>query len=239
VTGTRWAAGLAVFAMLGVAAPARAQERDAVRFELGARVGYGVPLGKASEGGDDLNEVIAGQVPLWLDLGLRADRLFVGGYFQYGFGLLGHGVSEACEEIEDSADARMDADAGCHVRDLRLGAQLHYHFGEVRGPDPWIGVGAGYEWVTLTLWLEDNDQEASLSSTGKGFELLNLQSGIDFPLGPTTALGPFVTGTLSRFDKASASCSGDCGDISDEDEDIEEKALHYWLFVGARFSFLP
>jgi hypothetical protein len=80
---------------------------------------------------------------------------------------------------------------------------------------------------------------SSTTTLVRGFELLNLQGGIDFPLGPTTSLGPFVTWTLSRFDKASASCNGDCGDLSDEEQDIEDKALHHWVFVGARFSLFP
>jgi hypothetical protein len=236
-TGRMLATGLVVFGVMSVTAPVGAAEEAG--FELGARLGYGVPLGRASGEGDDLNELIAGQVPLWLDLGIRADRLFVGAYFQYGLGLLGDDVSESCEELEDSAEAQPDGDAGCHVRDVRIGAQLHYHFGPPLKPDPWLGIGAGYEWVTVSAWAEADDEEVSLSSTGRGFELLNLQGGIDFPLGPTTSLGPFVTWTLSRFDKASASCNGDCGDLSDEEQDIEDKALHHWVFVGARFSLFP
>jgi hypothetical protein len=29
------------------------------------------------------------------------------------------------------------------------------------------------------------------------------------------------------------------GDLSDEEQDIEDEALHHWVFVDARFSVLP
>jgi hypothetical protein len=237
VTGRTVVAGVLVVGILGVAAPARAA--DEAGFELGARLAYGVPIGPIREDGDDLSELISGQVPLWIDLGARFDRALLGAYFQYGVGLLGDSVREDCEEAEEAAEAQPDADAGCRVSDVRLGAQFHYHFGQPQRPDPWIGLGAGYEWVTLTFWAEDDDDEVSLSTTGRGFEFLNLQGGIDFPLGPTTALGPFVTWTLSRYETASIGCSGDCGNLEDGDRDIDEKAFHHWIFVGARFSFFP
>ncbi len=239
VKGRQWATGLLVLAALSLPAQARAQEKGDVGFELGARVGYGVPLGKFNEDGADLSELIAGQFPLWLDLGIRADRVFVGGYFHYGPGLLGNEIDDECEEFDEAADGVPGADAGCHVRSTRLGAQLHYHFGAPKRPDPWLGFGAGYEWTTLTIWAEAGDEEITARTSFKGFEYLNLQGGVDFPLGPTTALGPFFTWTLSRFDSASLSCSGDCGDASNEEQDIDEKATHYWLFFGARFSFFP
>jgi hypothetical protein len=229
--------GLAVLAVLGLPAPARAAED--VGVELGARVGYGLPLGKASDEGDDLSELISGQVPLWLDLGVRANRLFVGGYFQYGIGMLGDAIDEDCEDMEEAAEARSGLSAGCRVRDVRLGVQLHYHFGKPREADPWLGFGAGYEWVTTTAWAEDNDEEVSLDTTGRGFELLNLQGGVDFLLGSSAALGPFFTWTVSQFDKASISCSGECGDLEDQEIDIDDKSLHHWFIIGARFSLFP
>jgi hypothetical protein len=231
--------GLLVMAVVGVSTPAYAQARDDVGFELGARVGYGVPIGKASdEGTDDLNRVISGQVPLWIDLGVRTNRLFVGSYFQYGLGLLGDEIDEQCEDLENGADAAGN-DAGCHVRDLRLGVQFHYHLGKPPDADPWIGLGFGYEWVTHTAWAEVGDDEASIRTTAEGFELLNLQGGVDFLLGPSAALGPFFTWTVSRYDQVSLTCSGDCGDFSNVQQDIDEKSLHHWAIVGARFSWFP
>lgn len=239
MTGRLLGIGLGVLAVLGVAAPAQAQAGDDVGFELGARVGYGVPIGEFSgEGTASISEMVSGQIPLWLDLGVRADRLFVGGYFQYGIGLLGGDIAEECEDLEDLADAAGNS-AGCRVRDIRVGFQLHYHLGKPNQADPWLGAGFGYEWLTHSTWAEAGSQDVTIDVTAKGFELLNLQGGVDFLLGQSAAIGPFFTWTLSRFDKASISCSGECEDFSDQDQDIDEKAMHYWLIVGARFSFFP
>ena len=69
-------AGAAAFVMT-LASLAQAQEGTG--FELGARVGYGVPLGGAAGGPgtpglgeSDLNDIVSGQIPLWVDIGCRA-----------------------------------------------------------------------------------------------------------------------------------------------------------------------
>src|SRR6185436_5829049 len=99
---------------------------------------------EANDHGEDLNGVAAGQIPLWFDIGARlGGHVFVGGYFQYGFVVLADRISNDCED----ADNAPGVSASCSAQDLRLGANVHYHFG---GPgaslDPWIGGGLGYEW---------------------------------------------------------------------------------------------
>jgi hypothetical protein len=42
------------------------------RFELGLRTGYGIPIGRATrDAATQLNQLIAGQVPMVVDLGAR------------------------------------------------------------------------------------------------------------------------------------------------------------------------
>jgi hypothetical protein len=225
-----------VAAILGVSAPARAE----TRFEFGARLGVGVPLGKASEDGAEMSEIVSTQFPLWVDLGIRAERVMFGAYFQYGLGLLGSDFDDTCEEAEENAEAAdRDIDVDCQIRDIRLGLQLQYHFGQPRKPDPWIGIGAGYEWLTFGISGEDEDEDISVDVDARGFEFLNLQGGIDFPLGDAVGLGPFVAFTVARYDTATIDCSGDCGDIEDDSEEIDDKALHHWLMLGVHLSLLP
>jgi hypothetical protein len=228
--------GVLVVGIPAVSAPARAE----TGFELGARLGIGMPLGKASEDGADMTEIVSAQFPLWVDLGIRADRVMFGAYFQYGPGLLGSDIDDECEAIEENAEAaNPDTDLGCHVRDIRLGLQLQYHFGRPRKPDPWIGVGAGYEWLTIGISGEDDDEDFSADVGVRGFEFLNLQAGIDLPLNDAIGLGPFLAFTVARYDTLTVDCSGDCGDLDDDSQDLDEKALHHWLMLGVHLSLLP
>jgi hypothetical protein len=185
-----------------------------------------------------MSEIVSAQFPLWVDLGFRADQVMVGAYFQYGPGLLGSDIRDACEEEDEEAEAN-GGDVSCHVRDIRLGLQLQYHFGRPRAPDPWLGVGAGYEWLSVSLSGEEDGKDVSIDSGVRGLEFLNLQGGIDFPLSDVVGLGPFLAFTVARYDITAVDCSGACGNLDDNSEDVEEKALHHWLMLGARLSLLP
>lgn len=200
-------------------------------FEGGLRLGYAVPLGEISDG-DDLNDGISGQIPLWLDLGYRLDRhWFIGVYAQYGFGFAGGVIDDAC----DAADAF--ADVSCTASDIRLGIQAHYHFlNAASSLDPWLGVGLGYEW--LSFGVDGNNAEVTI--TGSGFEFLNLQFGLDFKAAEHLVFGPFVSFSLGQYGDVSVDCSspiGGCGGFSDYE--IDDKALHEWLLLGLRGAYTP
>lgn len=222
----RLVAALVFVASLGFALDARAE------FELGLRTGYGIPFGKATGAARvDLNEGIAGQVPLWLDLGARLDhRYYVGAYLAYGIGILGEPQQDQC----DQAQAQAGVDVSCSAYDWRFGAQFQYHIGELQRPHPWVGAGIGYELVGLRVSASQGSQEATVTTGGGGWEFVNLQLGLDIPLTDVLALGPFATFTVAQYDNASLDCSGDCGGISSQDQDVEDKAVHNWLLFGLR-----
>jgi hypothetical protein len=226
----------AAVAVVCVVAPSVANAQEAAaKPELGLRTGYAIPLGKLSgDATEDMNEAIAGQIPLWLDLGARIrDRVFVGAYFSYGFGILGGDLGDACDAAEEQAEA-LGADSSCSTTDMRLGAQAHYHFGPPNENHVWLGGGIGYEWWRFGQSVEAGGQEATVSLTGHGFEFLNVQVGGDFPVAEGFALGPFAAFTLAQFGTVSIDCSGDCGTFGSDSESIDEKALHEWLFFGVR-----
>jgi hypothetical protein len=93
--------------------------------------------------------------------------------------------------------------------------------------------------MTIGLSGEDDGEDVSADIGVRGFEFLNLQGGIDFPLSDAVGLGPFLAFTIARYDNLSTDCSGACGEFESYSEDIEEKALHHWLMLGARLSLLP
>lgn len=83
-------------------------------LDLGARLGYGIPLGKAIGGpgpGNALSDGITGQVPIWIDAGYRfTPNVMAGAYFQYGFAF-----------VKDCPSG-----ASCSAHDIRLGIQAQY-----------------------------------------------------------------------------------------------------------------
>jgi hypothetical protein len=208
--------------------------------EVGLRLGYAVPMGKTDDD-SDMTDSVSGQIPIWLDLGLRlTPNVMLGLYGQYGFGITGGDLGDLCDQQETAASA-VGVDFGCSVTDVRFGVQAHYHFQPKGEIDPWIGMGFGYEWLTFGISAEGNGQSASLSSTGKGFELVNLQLGLDVLAAPSFGVGPFFAFTVGQYDSYSNDCSGsiNCATFGAADGDIDNKALHQWLYFGVRGVVLP
>jgi outer membrane protein W len=191
------------------------------KFMLGARLGYSHAFGKVADkiaGFDaaDMSEYVSGNVPIWLDLGyMVTPNIMVGFYGQYGIGVP---ASDMC-----------DADAvDCSASIVRLGAQAQYHISPAESIDPWVGLGFGYEWGSLTA--EAAGDEAS--SSVRGFEFVNLQGGADFKLAPNFGLGPFLSFSLGQYAKYSTETINGNNNYS-----IDETAMHEWLTVGVRGAF--
>lgn len=73
-------------------------------FEAGLRLGYAVSMGDIVED-EALSDGISGHVPLWLDVGYRVTpEVFLGGYGQYGFGVLAGDLETACENLEEQTE---------------------------------------------------------------------------------------------------------------------------------------
>ena len=207
-------------------------------FELGGRLGYGIPMGKVSDmgtGNNDLSSVISGMVPLQFDIGYRViPNLMVGGYFMYGFGITGDDLQKLCD-----AGETFGADVSCSAHDIRLGVQAHYHFLPDQTVDPWLGAGIGYEWLGFSVEQSALGQSSTASVTGHGWEFVNLQGGVDFGLAPGIGLGPFLSLSVGQYDTSSSSCDGDgCTSSDSRSNDIDKKALHEWLTLGVRGTFV-
>lgn len=206
--------------------PSAARAEDGTGFEAGLRLGYGIPLGKVSDPGDDLDQGIASVIPLWLDVGYRASPEFlVGVYGQYGIGSVGDTFDASCGGLD------------CSATDTRLGAQVHYHFMPDAGVDPWLGLGFGYEWMTLAF----SGPGGEISTTTSGFELVDFQLGVDHRVGEHVYLGAFMSLSLGQYADVSIDCSGAASATCDSigDGSINDKALHEWLMFGVRGGYVP
>lgn len=224
-------------ACLAIAAALLAPATARANFEFGARTGFGVPLGGLTEE-DGMSEAFVGQVPLWVDLGARVTpRLSLSGFFSLGIGIPGEAFDDVCQEAE-----RRGFECAQTTFDLRFGFQAQYHFSpELAGPDPWIGAGVGYEVAGWGYEVDQDGDEREITFGTGGFEFLNLQGGVDFPVSAKIALGPFGAFTLAQYSDMSIDCSGDCAltEGLEGSRAIDDKALHFWVFVGARVVVLP
>ncbi len=240
-----WVAGVLAGAWLflsGEDAHAQAQ------FEMGARLGYGFPFGALDAtppGGNPASErmrrLLIGQVPLWLDVGVRLQKqFFIGGYVQYGIGILPKNVSDECNTLQTEVDAA-GGTSTCKGFDTRLGAEFLYHLMPTGDVDPWLGVGIGYEWAGESIGFDAQGQSINTTVKAHGFEFLNFQAGFDIPATETVGIGPFLMFTLAQYSNVSVGCTGsvctDAGFTSDISQEIKGKALHEWLLFGVRGTF--
>src|SRR5512138_795456 len=154
-------------------------------FTLGFRLGYGAPGGDVMKDAA-MSDLASGQVPLQLDAMYRINpEIAVGGYFSYGFG----GVSGASK---DQCDA---FGIDCSTSTLRLGLQGTYTFTMVQKFVPWVGLGTGYEALSVEASAGGN----SATTDYTGWEYFNLQVGGDYKVSPLFALGPYIQYAMGQY----------------------------------------
>ncbi len=177
-------------------------------LRLGLGTGLALPRGSAFLGSGELAENMTGIVPLRIDVGYRFGHVYVGGVAR-----LGAVLPKDCP-----------ADERCSGSDVRLGIMAAWHFLPLASIDPWVGVGAGYE----ILSLQRESRRRSVDFTARGFELVDFQGGVDVRPLPGLRVGPIVTGSVGQFD--SVSING----VSTRDF---KPGFHSWFTFGARASY--
>ncbi len=192
-------------------------------FSLGARLGFGLPLGDvwADTAGvtAPLGDQFKGELPIWIDAGYRfARNWFVGAYLQLGIGIVNKDKLTACAQSGNS----------CKSSDVRLGVEGTYAFSPGQTFNPWVGLGTGYEWANLQIEGPGGSGEIAV----KGWEFFNLQVGGDFLVSSVFGIGPYAAFSLGQYSTGtitvgSASLNGD----------ITNKKVHGWLQLGVRGTF--
>lgn len=175
--------------------------------ELGLRTGYSLPRGELQPE-VRLKDAVSGQIPLIFDGGYRiTPALYVGVLGQYGAGF----AAKDC--------------SGCTRRTYRIGVNAQYHFVTNGGLLPWAGVGAGYEFFTLS----DSPNEQNGWSRYHGFELANAQAGVDFTIWPGLRVGPFASFSMGWYSGITRKFLNQESSV-----DLDNNGAHYWLTLGAR-----
>jgi hypothetical protein len=190
--------GLSLFVSLSYARAGLAGDADS-GLALGLRTGVQAPA-------LDFGAAI---LPIQIDAGYRLSSHWVlGAYAEYGITALGR-TCGACSE---------------HF--VRLGVEAQYHFGSPGTLHPWLGVGAGWDWVSEYV-------EGDLARAAYGPELVSLRLGLDAPIGDHErfAVGPFAGFALSYIDDTE--CSGQL-----ECEAVQRDRTYPWLTLGVHGSFV-
>lgn len=224
---TRWRnlglASASSFCLLVSTAPAHANdgganepavdvERPPSGVEFAFRAGLAVPFGKVdAEPGDTLAQTALTLFPIWLDLGWRFSSWFAGLYVSYAPGANGNALDAVCNP--------------CLPQDVRVGLEVQHHFAAFeRAWDPWLGVGAGFEWLLVT----------SIGGSGlaglQGVELANLQLGVDYRRADRPTMGPFVGLAVGEYLSAFPSLSG---------SSLGPIGAHAWLILGFKTTWEP
>lgn len=170
------------------------------------RLGVGAALGSAVRN-VPMTDVVPVQVPVQLDLLARQGPLAAGAYGSVGI-----------------ASAGRCPGASCSAWAARVGLQAIWTFARARGPEPWLGVASGYEWVT-----EARRQGGTVTSRYGGFEVAAVQGGVEWRPVRWIAVGPYALVSVGRYARYWLDTGVERGSVV-----IPEKAIHAWLQAGVR-----
>jgi len=195
-------------ALLVAAIPGFAQ----AQWYAGARLGYAMAGGQAASG-SNMSDGLKSQIPIQVEGGYRLlSKLAVGGYFSYGPGQVG----SVCEGTSCSASV------------MRLGAEAAWQFDRWLTLLPWAGLGIGYEWANY----QAKSGSDTLKLTYRGFEYLDLQGGLEYPLREGVSVGPFASFALARYTNLDVKSP-----LGNSTGSIPSQATHSWLTLGVRGSW--
>jgi hypothetical protein len=197
-------------------------------LSFGFRTGYALPAGSVdSVGGtnESLSTFVSGEVPLWFDAGYLLNPYFyVGAYFSYGIAQV-----PASAITTDGVQICGLSTVSCTGSNLRVGVDVQFRVLGTSKLQPWVGLGfLGYE--SATFGASNNNSGVSASETLSGIEWVNPQLGFDYKFLPFLSAGLFAGISLSEYLGLSTNPSSATATLGD-------KALHEWIYMGARTSF--
>ena len=187
---------------------------------MGVATGAGVQTiagQTAQTSAQDLANLFSGRLPFAFDLAFRAPNVFVGLFASYAI-LFPSSNQGTCGT----------GGSGCSGHEFQFGGNVHCHFAPREGVDPWVGLGIGYEWVTLSV-----TQGTNVDLALEGIQFVNAQLAVDFKdSNRSFGFGPFLMASVGQYDSLSA--SGGAQNIS---VDIANKTLHEWITFGLRGAY--
>jgi opacity protein-like surface antigen len=140
-----------------------------------------------TESGVRIGRVFEPQVNWNFEVGLRLNlHTALGLYGDLGYG------SPASEVRSQCSDAGVD----CSADTYRFGVFVRHTFAPTARTTPWVLVGTGYEQGKVNSSFNGYSQEEFSYS---GWEMLRLQTGVDFRSSPVFGFGLYAGVSLGRF----------------------------------------
>jgi hypothetical protein len=204
------AGALAMCSLAAWQSIARAEE-DRHGWEMGMRLAFGQPAGNVdARTGDTLDQTVGATVPLWFEAGWRPNRRwFLGADLIYAPGFAGQALSQSCS-------------GRCTPEDVRIGAEVQFHFRSRERWDPWVGAGSGYEWLRI---------HAPGGVLGlQGWEIVNAQVGLDYASSPGFRGGPFIAVSIGEYQSWFSDAPADASPLG-------PLSAHAWVTLGLKAAF--
>lgn len=194
--------------------------------QAGFRTGFAMGMGKFAAQSGELSDNARGFIPFWLDVGYRVHpNVYIGVYGQFGWLLLRKGGICEGEYTE------------CSGQNYRVGGNLHYHFVPDGDFDPWVGLGAGYEWYYNNVSFAESGM-ANRRLVFKGPEWVNVSLGLDIKNNRQGGVGPFVSLSVGQYSSLGLTdLAADGSEVVEVTESIVATEMHQWLFLGIQGSY--
>jgi hypothetical protein len=181
----------------------------------------GAFLSGQAEAGVDIDRVFESQVDVLLEGGLRlTPHLGLVLYADLGAG-------DPAGEIRDQCDAAL---LDCVATTGRVGLMLRHTFAPAARATPWLGVGTGYEFGSVSIDDGGGHHESRELFTYSGWEMIRLQAGVDFRSNRVLGLGFYGGVSVGRYTRYE-------DDLVDEDLGLEP--LHTIVEGGIRLTLFP
>ncbi len=191
------------------AAPAGPPESG---LSLALSIGYAVPMGSI-DGSAKVSDFFSGGLPLQVDIGWRfTPNLYLGAFFEYSFAFLNSTVSSGCSATPG---------VSCSGSNIQFGVDFVYTFMPYAKFAPYVGLGVGWEFASLSASASNVSQSLTLS----GFQFARIIVGGDFRVGSAFRVGPFVNFSLGQY--GSVSSTG-------LNLTLGDKTLHEWFQFGVK-----
>lgn len=214
-------------------APPPEPEGPPKRFTVGVRVGFAFPLLNAYRDAKDesavrLGNELHGALPIALELGYRVlEPLYVGVLGSFGPAFPRSAGDGYCSPSATS----------CTGDHLRVAVQARFHPLRGRTIDPWVGLGFGYERLSLREeGITANGDQGSVEMALSGVEFFDVSVGANYSVLRDLAVGPFLSFTLGQYGRISVDETLGSGSTT-SDSAIKNTSPHAWLVLGVRGAF--
>lgn len=188
-------------------------------LQLGARLGYALPLGAVDDSGTSLSNLQTAAVPIGVDAGYRlTPRLYLGGTVAWGPGTAPK-ASSPCTS----------AGVSCSRQDAQVRGEVRFYFAPEAKVGGWLALGAGWE---LASFAQTSGGD-TITATRTGPILPDMQLGVDFRRG-ATAIGAYFGVSFAMFVTQGLDPSA-----SPVSTWILDRGAHAWTTLGLRGSYGP